>query len=262
MDAQKFPKRQVQEYWDEEPCDTWYGRPFAEGSLEFFEKMEENRYKDQAFIHSFVQFTRWHGKRVLEVGCGCGTDLLQFARAGAEVYGIDLSQNSVELTKRRLSLYRLQAKVAQGDAENLSFPPEHFDLVYSWGVLHHTPNAPRAVSEIYRVLKPGGFMKAMVYHRYSGMGLKLYLKYGLLKGKPFTSFSEVISKYQENPGTKAFTIKEVKNLFSPFSNLKVQPILLPLEIEAFKKLVRVPWLANLYPNRLASWIEVEGQKPF
>ena len=120
MDAQGYSKRQVQKYWDEQPCDTPAGKPFLEGSFEFFENIEENRYRDQAFIHSFVQFTRWHGKRVLEVGCGCGTDLLQFARAGAEVYGIDLSQNSVELTKRRLSLYRLQAKVAQGDAENYS----------------------------------------------------------------------------------------------------------------------------------------------
>lgn len=126
-------KRQVQEYWDQEPCDTWYGRPFPEGSLEFFEQMEENRYRGQGFIHSFAQFTRWHGRKVLEVGCGCGTDLLQFARAGAQVHGIDLSEHSVELTRKRLRLYGLHAEVAHGDAESLPFPADYFDLVILLG---------------------------------------------------------------------------------------------------------------------------------
>ncbi len=260
MDSE-FLKRQVQQYWDEQPCDT-QGVLFPEGSLEFFEKIEDERYKGQAFIHSFAQFTRWYGKKVLEIGCGCGTDLLQFARAGAEVYGIDLSKHSVELARKRFNLYGLKAEVNDGDGENLPFHAEQFDLVYSWGVLHHTPNPPKAVMEIYRVLKRGGLIKAMVYRRFSGMGLRLYLQYGLLKGKPFASLSELLSKHQESPGTKAFTIKEVKELFSPFSNLKVQPIVLPLYIEALQRIVRLHWLASLYPNILASWIAVEGQKPF
>jgi len=256
----ELSKRHVQEHWDGLPCDTHTGKPFSEGSFEFFEKIEQSRYAGQAFIHSFAQFTRWHGKKVLEVGCGCGTDLLQFARAGAEIYGIDLSQQSIELTKKRLSLYGVQAEATQADGENLPFPSEQFDLVYSWGVLHHTPNPPKAVKEIYRVLKPGGFIKAMVYRRYSGMVLRLYLKYRLLRGKPFTSLTEVTSKHLESPGTKAYTLKEVRNLFLPFSTLKVQPILLPWEIERAKDIVRIPWLVNFYPNKLASWIAVEGQK--
>lgn len=260
MDDQ-FLKRQVQQYWNCQPCDT-QGIPFQEGSLEFFDKIEDERYKGQGFIHSFAQFTRWHGKKVLEVGCGCGTDLLQFARAGAEVYGIDLSKHSVELTRKRLNLYGLKADVNEGDGENLPFQTEQFDLVYSWGVLHHSPNPPKAINEIYRVLKKGGVLKAMVYRRFSGMGIRLYLQYGLLKGKPFASLSELLSKHQESPGTKAYTIKEVKRIFSPFSGLKVQPIVLPLHKEALKKMVRVQWLANIYPNILASWIVVEGQKPF
>ena len=251
-------KKTVQKYWDEQPCDTPYGMPFSEGSLEFFENMEKNRYEGQAFIHSFAQFTRWHGKKVLEAGCGCGTDLLQFARAGAEVYATDLSWHSIGLTKKRLSLYGLQAEVIQGDNENLPFSSNQFDLVYCWGVLHHTPLPRTALEEIYRVLKPGGFIKAMVYHRISMLGLESYLKQGLFKGRPFISLAEAISEGQENPGTKAFTIKEIRNLFSPFSNLKIQPILLH-EVSLLKGL-SVSWLMKFYPAKLASWIAVEGQK--
>lgn len=254
----EFGKKQVQKYWDGEPCNTRAGEPFPEGSLEFFEKIEDSRYKDQSFIHSFVQFTRWRGKKVLEVGCGCGTDFIQFARAQAEAYGIDMSQHSVELTKERLQRYKLIGEVMVGDGENLPFLSEQFDLVYSWGVLHHTPDTSRAIKEIYRVLKPGGYVKAMVYHRFSTMCWVAYLKYGLLRGKPFTSLSKVMSEFVESPGTKAFSRGEVKSLFSLFSDLKIQPILLP---EA-SGLNGTPFLSLLkfYPSGLASWIAVEGQK--
>ena len=252
-------KRQVQEYWNEEPCNTREGKPFPEGSLEFFERIEDSRYEDQSFIHSFVQFTRWRGKKVLEVGCGCGTDFIQFARAQARAYGIDMSQHSVELTKKRLHLYGLEAEVVVGDSENLPFLVEQFDLVYSWGVLHHTPDISRAIKEIYRVLKPGGYLKAMVYRRFSTMGWAVYLKYGFLKGKPFISLSKAMSEFLESPGTQAFSTKEVKNLFSLFSNLKFQPLLIP-EAMGLKGTPFLP-LLRFYPSGLASWIAIEGQKP-
>jgi ubiquinone/menaquinone biosynthesis C-methylase UbiE len=251
-------KRQVQKYWDGEPCNTRAGEPFPEGSLEFFEKIEASRYKDQSFIHSFVQFTRWRGKKVLEMGCGCGTDFIQFARARAEAYGIDMSLHSVELTKKRLSLYGLNAEVMVGDGENLPLASEQFDLVYSWGVLHHTPDTGRAIKEIYRILKPGGYLKAMVYHRFSTMGWVAYLKYGLLRGKPFTSLSKVMSQFVESPGTKAFSRGEVESLFSSFSDLKIQPVLIP-EAGGLKGTPFLP-LLKFYPSGLASWIAVEGRK--
>jgi len=255
----QFGKKQVQEYWDGEPCNTRAGKPSPEGSLEFFERIEDSRYEDQSFIHAFVQFTRWREKKVLEVGCGCGTDFIQFVRAQARAYGIDMSQHSVELTKKRLHHYGLDAEVIVGDGENLPFTSEQFDLVYSWGVLHHTPDTGRAIKEIYRVLKPGGYIKAMVYHRFSTMGWVAYLKYGLLRGKPFTSLSKAMSEFVESPGTKAFSMKEVKSLFALFSNLKIQPLLIP-EASGLKGTPFLP-LLKFYPAGLASWIAVEGQKP-
>jgi len=252
------PKNQVEKFWDGQPADST-GIVFPEGSLQFFEAMEERRYQDEAFIHSLAQFTRWRGKKVLEVGCGCGTDLLQFARAGAEVYGIDLSQHSVELTRKHLELYGLQAEINQGDGEDLPFPSDYFDLVYSWGVVHHLPNPAKAIDEIYRVLKPGGYIKAMVYNRNSPVWLKMWLQYALLKGRVFTSLSRVISEHMESPGTKAFTMKEMKCLFHQFRELKFQPFPRP-EIGFLRKYRALSWLVDLYPHKFASWMIVEGRK--
>ena len=222
----KADKELVQAYWDEQPCDSTE-LSFPEGSLEFFEEMEERRYRSQAFIHAFAQFTRWRGKKILEVGCGSGTDLLQFARAGAEVYAVDLSQHSVELTRKRLELYGLPAEVNQVNGLDLPFPSDCFDLVYSWGVIHHAPHPSKVVAEIYRVLKPGGHLKAMVYSRNSLLWLGMWIKHALLRGRIFTSLSRVISEHQESPGTRAFTMGQMNGLFHQFSPLKFQPVPIP-----------------------------------
>ena len=254
----KTDKELVQEYWDKEPCDST-GLTFPEGSLEFFEEMEERRYRGQAFIHAFAQFTRWRGKRVLEVGCGCGTDLLQFARAEAEVYGIDFSQHSVELTKKHLEFYGLQAEVTQGDGEGLPFPDNYFDLVYCWGVIHHAPHPSKVVAETYRVLKPGGCIKAMVYYRWSPFWLvKVWFRDAFLRGKIFASLSGVISEHWESPGTQAFTMGQIKTLFHQFAQLKFLPA--PCWETDFLKRQGFPWLASLYPHRFAAFMAVEGRK--
>jgi len=252
-------KDRVREYWDNKPCGTG-GVRSEEGSIEYFEEIENHRYNVEPFIHSFAQFTHWHGKKTLEVGCGCGTDLLQFARAGAETYGVDLSPNSVELVTKRLDLYGLKAEVREADAETLPFPDEQFDLVYSWGVLHHTPNPPQAVEEIYRVLKPGGVIRIMIYHRLSWVGLKIYLLQGLRRGKLFTPLSRIIAEYQESPGTKAYTVKEAKRLFSMFSALEVQPILTCYDITNWRGISPPKWLVNLFSNRLGWFMLISGCK--
>lgn len=93
---------------------------------------------------------------MLEIGVGLGADHQRFAEAGADLYGIDLTERAVEHTRRRLALFELESRLAIGDAEDLAFPDEAFDQVYSWGVLHHSPDTPKAIDEVWRVLKPGG----------------------------------------------------------------------------------------------------------
>jgi ubiquinone/menaquinone biosynthesis C-methylase UbiE len=101
---------------------------------------------------------------------GLGADHQRFAEVGADLYGIDLTERAVEHTRRRLAMFGLASHLFVGDAEALSFPDGYFDVVYSWGVLHHTPDTPKAVSEMYRVLKPGGTARIMLYHKWSLVG--------------------------------------------------------------------------------------------
>ncbi|MEX2116102.1 MAG: class I SAM-dependent methyltransferase, partial [Bacteroidota bacterium] len=132
-------KREVQAYWDAHPCGTQF-TDLEWGSREFFEQVETFRYTLQPFMDRIMRFKEYKGKRLLEIGCGLGTDLLQFARAGAHVTGIDLTPASIDLARKRFSLYGIPADLQVADAENLPFPDESFDVVYSFGVLHHTPD--------------------------------------------------------------------------------------------------------------------------
>lgn len=252
----------VRDYWDKEPCDTIYAKDSPEASLEYFEEIEEGRYKYQSFIFSFAQFTRWHKKKVLEIGCGCGTDLLQFAKAGADVYGIDMSPHSVELTKKRLALYGITGEVKNSNAEDLHWIKDKtFDLVYCWGVIHHSPDPERLVAEIHRVLKTGGTLKAMVYHKFSALGLLVYLRSIRRHRHPLISLKTAVSESMESPGTKAFSFREIKELFKDFSQLKLTPTLIfEHSILRHMKLSPLSPLLKYYPDSLASWIALEGVK--
>jgi ubiquinone/menaquinone biosynthesis C-methylase UbiE len=257
--SQDSLKKEVKKYWDNEPCGT--DRPTSpEGSREYFEEIENYRYRVESCIHSFAQFSRWHGRKILEVGCGAGTDLLQFARVGADVHAVDLSPHSVELAKTRLKIYGFKGEIQEADAEHLPFPDNTFDLIYSWGVIHHTPDTAAAVKEIHRVLKPGGQIRIMIYNRYSWLGLKMYVRWGLFKGKVFSSFKTVIANHVESQGTKAYTPGECKKLFSDFSELKVNPILTYYDYFKYKGIIPPSWLVRLSGDDRGWFMTVSGKK--
>lgn len=159
-------KLAVQQFWNENPC----GSKFAQlevGSVEFFKQIEAHRYQTEWHIPAMAEFSRWQGQKVLEVGCGMGTDAVQFARAGANYTGIDLTPRAIELVRQRFAQENLVGNLQNADAENLPFPDNSFDLVYSHGVLHHTPDTQRAINEVHRVLKPGAEARIMLYHKHS-----------------------------------------------------------------------------------------------
>jgi ubiquinone/menaquinone biosynthesis C-methylase UbiE len=137
------------------------------GTLEFFADVERHRYALEPHIPAIVQFERYEGKRVLEIGCGVATDGISFVRAGASYVGVDQSDAALALAARRLELEGLEAGFARADATSLPFEDRSFDLVYSHGVLHHLADTERAVAEIRRVLRPGGRILLMLYHRNS-----------------------------------------------------------------------------------------------
>jgi ubiquinone/menaquinone biosynthesis C-methylase UbiE len=200
----------VRAYWDKAPCGTETTKASCY-SHKYFEDIEQFRYTIEPEIFSFAQFTRFRGKKVLEVGVGAGTDFLQWVRVGAQAHGIDLTQAAVEHVQQRLSHYNLAAQeVRVADAQDLDYSDNVFDLVYSWGVIHHAPDTKQCLQEIIRVTKPGGTIKLMLYNRHSLFALYMYLRCALFKGKPLQSFTRVLFNNQESLGTKAFTTKEVR----------------------------------------------------
>lgn len=216
-------KQAVHGFWNSGSC----GEVYLSGldNKDGFERQAQIRYELEPYIFDFAEFYRYKQKKVLEIGVGLGADHQQFAEAGAELTGIDLTPRAVEYTKKRLQTFGLNSDIKVGDAEQLSFSDESFDLVYSWGVLHHSPDTPKAISEVHRVLNKEGTAKIMIYHKYSFVGYIGWIRHALLKGKPFTSLTEVYDKHQESPGTKAYTIEEARELFKPFKEVEIKTIL-------------------------------------
>ena len=215
----KSDKQQVHDFWNEAACgeNLYLQKIDSEG----YRAQEAERYRLEPFILPFADFSSTRSKKVLEIGVGLGADHQRFAEAGADLYGIDLTERAVEHTRRRLGLFGLSSKLSVGDAENLEFPSCFFDNVYSWGVLHHSPDTPKAIAEVYRVLKKGGTAKIMIYHKYSMVGLMLWLRYALLKGRPWRSLRGVYAQHLESPGTKAYSRAEAKRLLLQFSDVKI-----------------------------------------
>ena len=160
---------EVQQFWDARPCNVRHS-PLKIGSLEYFDQVEWRRYFVEPHIKDFAQFSQWAGKQVLEVGCGIGTDAVCFSRAGAEYVGIELSEVSAEIARSRLQLYGLDGRILVGDAENLAIhlgPESSFDLVYSFGVIHHTPSPLAVLRQIRSLISPEGELRIMLYARHS-----------------------------------------------------------------------------------------------
>jgi SAM-dependent methyltransferase len=165
-DANQNLKERVRAFWQANPC----GVKFADaepGSRRFYELVEAHRYAKEWHIPAAADFAGARDLKVLEIGCGLGTDGAQFAKAGADYTGVDLTEAAVELARQRFALFNLPGKFQTADAEDLDFADDSFDLVYSHGVLHHTPNTAGAIREIHRVLRPGGRAIVMLYHRNS-----------------------------------------------------------------------------------------------
>jgi ubiquinone/menaquinone biosynthesis C-methylase UbiE len=221
-------KASVRRYWEDRPCGSSHATA-EQGSQAFFREVEETRYALEPFIPSFAEFERWRGRRVLEVGVGLGTDFTRFARAGAELSGIDLTEASVELVRTRLQQERLEADLRRADAEQLPYADQSFDLVYSWGVLHHTPDTARAVEEVRRVLRPGGEARVMLYSRRSWVVLGLWLRYGLARGRPFRRARELLAEHMESAGTKAYTTAELQELFAGFRTVELRRFVTPYD---------------------------------
>ena len=231
-------KNEVRGFWNRQSCDT-NATAEAKFSRGYFEDIEAFRYADQPFIHSFAQFSRYRDKRVLEVGFGAGTDFIQWLRAGAIASGIDLTPEALENLRHRILAYHLPQpeSIQVGDAENLPFADGSFDLGYSFGVLHHTPDTERSLRELVRVVKPGGEIKVMLYNRHSMLAFKLWAKYALGRGEFWRSLAYVMFHHLESKGTKGYTRGELRKILSalPLEDVRVRTEITSADYLAFSK---------------------------
>lgn len=225
-------KQKAREQWSADPAGAVYGSDHEFGSRDFFDEVERHRYREYApWMPEVMGFADFAGQRLLEVGCGMGTDLLQFARGGARVTGVDLTPRSIEISRHHLKLYEQRGDFAISDAERLPFTEESFDVVYSNGVLHHTPDTAGAVREIHRVLRPGGLARVMLYHRHSwNYWGEIVLHRGVLRAQLLRgqTAEDIMSRYVEvnegegRPLVKVYSRRQARELFSMFSGVRIE----------------------------------------
>ena len=255
-------KQHAREQWSQDPCGAMYGAKYEFATREFFDEVERHRYQEYApWMPSVMGFDQFKGKRLLEVGCGMGTDLLQFARGGSVCTGIDLTPRSVEISSLHFGLYDMRADFVLGDGESLPFADESFDVVYSNGVLHHTPDTARAVRELHRVLRPGGLAKVMLYHRNSlYYWTEIILHRGVLRGHFLRGHSpeEIMSRYVEyseheaRPLVKVYSRRQARSLFAPFGEVETEvEQMIHEELRLFRPLVSEKAFRRL--RRSAGW---------
>jgi len=156
---------EVKDYWNRRPCNVRHS-DLEVGTQEYFDAVEARKYFVEPHIPGFADFARWNGKRVLEIGCGIGTDAINFARHGAEYVAVELSEASLDLARKRFELYGLAGELYVADVEDLvssGVPPGPYDLIYSFGVLHHTVNPSKALSELNEFAGPETELRIMLY---------------------------------------------------------------------------------------------------
>lgn len=235
-------KRAVADYWEADACGERYG-----------DEQETTRYRLEPEILRFADFPSGHGRDVLEIGIGMGADLIRWARAGARVTGLDLTERAVHLTRQRLRAAGLTAQIDVGDAEALPFPDASFDIVWSWGVLHHTPSSEQALREAARVVRPGGRFAVMLYHRHSWVAMAAWVRFGALRGRPWMSLRQAVT-HIESPGTRAFTTPEVRALLNDaLVDLRIRPVLTYWDRRV------APGLARVAGDRGGWFLLVEGR---
>lgn len=222
---------EIQNYWKGKNIpQQWYSdkEPLT---LAWFNEIRKKRYElYYEYLKTEAEFQYHNGEKILEVGCGIGTDLAEYALNGAIVTGIDLGEDQVNLTKLNLEIRNLSYEsIRVGNAECLDFQDKTFDLVYCFGVLHHTPNTQKAINEIQRILKDDGLAIIMLYAK----GFKHYIKrcfiHGLLLGKLYKNgfnwkkvYNEVSEVHGNSPITRVYSKSEVKKMFSNFKQVEIK----------------------------------------
>ena len=214
-DSQRASQRDVRQYWEAHIHDLEITN-HAPGTPGFFADLEQYHFEKLHHLPRLIPFEQTRGKRVLEVGCGAGTDLVRFARSGARVTGVDMARSSIALARKNFAHEGLAAALVVADGEQLPFSDAHFDLVYAHGVMQYTSNPALLVAECRRMLKPGGMAIFQVYNRVSWLNA-------------LSRVTKVDLEHVDAPAYHKYSIGEFRRLLSAFSRVRIVPERFPVK---------------------------------
>jgi SAM-dependent methyltransferase len=230
----------IKTYWNNRPCNVRHSNKEI-GSKDYFDEVERRRYFNEPHNYNFAEFHRWKGLKVLEIGCGIGTDAVNFARAGAHYTGLDLSDESIALAKKRFDVYNLSGRFLECNAEDIDHVldnNEKFDLIYSYGVIHHSPDPQKIILNLPKYMNKNSVAKIMLYAKNSWKNI-------LINGG-----LEQPEAQSNCPQAMTYTVDEVKQIFTSasFSQIDVvQDFIFKYNTEKYinKEYVVEPWFQSM-----------------
>ena len=236
----------VKQFWDDRPCNVRHSKKEI-GTKEYFDEVEKKKLTAEPHIKTFSNFDEWNGKKVLEIGCGLATVGINFASHGANYTGVELSDESLKLAKQRFDVYKMQGKFFSGNAEYLStfVPVETYDLIYSFGVIHHSPHPENIVSEIKKYMNESSILKIMLYAKDS------WKNYMIESG-----LDQPEAQYG-CPIANTYTKDQVVDLLEGYDIISIeQDHIFPYQVEPYKRgeYIKEPWFESM-PSQMFKTLE-------
>ena len=227
----------VKRFWDKRPCNIRHSKKEV-GTLEYFEDVSKKKFFVEPHIKSFTNFSSWKNKKVIEIGCGIGTAGIEFAKAGADYTGVELSNESLALTKQRFDIYSKAAKFYSGNAEELStfVPVETYDLIYSFGVIHHSPSPEKIISEIKKYMNNKSILKIMLYAKNSWKNYMIEAGFDQPEAQTGCPIANV------------YSTEQVKQLLMDYEIISIkQDHIFPYKIKEYKNdiYIKQPWFESM-----------------
>jgi 2-polyprenyl-3-methyl-5-hydroxy-6-metoxy-1,4-benzoquinol methylase len=250
----------VKNYWNRRPCNIRHSDK-EKGTVEFFDEVQKRKYMVESHIPKFAEFDKWKGKKVLEIGCGIGTDSINFAREGADLTCLELSEESLNICKQRFKVYGLKAKFILCDAEQIEKyigENEKFDLIYSFGVIHHTPNPQKVIDSLAKYCHKETEIRIMVYSLFSYKTIEAWLKYGYKFRFNFRKSIQYFAEAQlDCPVAYTYSKNDLHKIFKNYDILETKKDhIFPFIIKDYiKKIHRKRLIFRIMPNSMFSWLE-------
>jgi len=237
---------EVKKFWNDRPCNIKHSSKEL-GTIEYFDEVELKKFRAEPHILKFTEFPQWKNKKVLEVGCGLGTVGINFALNGADYTGVELSKESLEIAKKRFEVYNQSGKFYLGNAEELSsfVHIETYDLIYSFGVIHHSPHPEKIVSEIKKYMNENSVLKIMLYAKDS------WKNYMIDAG-----LDQPEAQYG-CPIANTYTKQDVVKLLDGYEVLSIeQDHIFPYQVEPYKlgEYIKQPWF-DVMPTEMFETLE-------